>query len=251
MKKKSLGLSIVTTVGILAVITLPVAAVSADEPEPARVEEPTEVGEEAPETAVGSEARATDGAEPALGHGTQPTTAVTVSSGKVKKPRSLADLAGGLDLSSPQDDGNSTIVITNENLKTMGKGAVVSEGSNIGGSSSNADWFVPPSARGATPGDDEIKAARREVEKLEGQVEAINQAVTENQTANMYTGGGPQYRAPGVTDPLRDQQQNITKQLADARAKLSSMEKAAARAGKPGARPRSAPPRPSPANDGG
>ena len=127
----------------------------------------------------------------------------------------------------------------------------MSVGSNIGGSSSNPDWFVPPSARGATPGDNEIKAARREVERLEGQADAINQAVTENQTANMYTGGGPQYRAPGVSDPLRDQQQNVNKQLADARARLSSMEKAAAGAAKPGARPRSAPPRPSPANDGG
>jgi len=238
MNRKSLGLWTATTVWILAVVVLPALVSSAEEPETAQTEEPETARTQEP-TDMAETTSSSGEAQADLGTATASTTAVTVTSGTTRKPRSLADLAGGINLVTPQGEGSNSIVITNENLQEMGKGAVVSEGSNIGGSSVDTPMFVPFSTRTTAPSEDDIEAARRNVETLETQAGVLNQAVEENKSMNLYTGGGPQYRAPGQADPLRDQQSEINKQLSDARAKLSAMEKAAAKAGASGSSPAS------------
>lgn len=251
MKKKSLGLWIVTTAVISGVVMLPVAVASEEEPEPARSEETHVVDNDTIEATGKSDAPTSDDGGPMLGSAKKPAAAATGSSEAASRPRTLADLASGIDLNSPKDGKSESIVINNQNLQKMGKGAVVSQGSNIGGSSGETDWFVPPSRRGPAPAEEDLESARREVEMLESQAQALNKAVEENKTANMYTGGGPQYRAPGVSDPLLDQQRNVNDQLADARSKLSDMESAAAAGARSGAGPGSSPSEPSQSDDSG
>jgi hypothetical protein len=240
MRRMSRGLGLMSAVAACTMIALPLAALPSDEPQPTPSEETTAARVEASGTAAttseqGETATATTATENQPALGTKGQDGDHAATGR--KARSLADLASGIDLESPEGGSNASIVITNENLRSMGQGAVVSEGSNLGGSSSDDDLYVPAGTRGPVPTEKDIDGARHDVELLEAQADAVNQAADENQAANMYTGGGPQYRAPGVTDPLRDQQQKVDKELADARARLSAMEKAAAEAARRGISP--------------
>ncbi len=175
----------------------------------------------------------------------QPTPAPKAEASKTKRPKTLADLAGGLKLQQPEDQKQGGVVIDNANLKEMGEGAVISEGKNLAGTGRGGSPALGFGSKQG-PSDADLDRARQEVELLQAQLEAIDQATEENKAANLYSGMGPQYRPPGVTNPLQNQREDLKKRLEDAQGSYTTLEKqkadAARKSGsRPGAQPIPAP----------
>ena len=174
----------------------------------------------------------------------QPTPAPKAEATKTKRPKTLADLAGGIKLQQPESQKAGGVVIDNNNLKEMGEGAVISEGKNLSGSAQGGSRMPVLGTQGG-PSDSDLDKARQEVELLQAQLKAVNQATEENQAVNLYNGMGPQYRAPGQSDPLQNQRRDLEKKLEDAQGSYAAMEKEKAKAGrKGGSRPGTQPVRP-------
>ncbi|RLE17587.1 MAG: hypothetical protein DRJ65_22575 [Acidobacteria bacterium] len=159
----------------------------------------------------------------------QPTPAPKAETAKTKRPKSLADLAGGIKLQQPENSKEGGVVIDNSNLKEMGEGAVISEGKSLSGSAQGGSR-MPALGSEQGPSDADLDKARQEVELLQAQLKAVNQATEENQAVNLYNGMGPQYRAPGQSDPLQNQRRDLEKKLEDAQGSYTALEKQKAKA---------------------
>ncbi len=174
----------------------------------------------------------------------QPTPAPKAEAATTKRPKTLADLAGGIKLQQPDGQKQGGVVIDNANLKEMGEGAVISEGRNLAGSAQTGSR-MPALASKQGPSDADLDKARQEVELLQAQLKAVNQATEDNQAVNLYNGMGPQYRAPGQSDPLQDQRKDLEKRLEDAQGSYTALEKEKAKASRgSGSRPGTQPARP-------
>ena len=144
---------------------------------------------------------------------------------KTKRPKTLADLAGGIKLQQPDgEEKKEGVVIDNANLKAMGEGAVISEGKGLAGTAATGSLMPGPGGE-EVPSDADLDKARQDIELLQAQLEAIGKATEENKKANLYNGAGPQYRAPGVTDPLDNQRQDLEQKLEEAQGAFNAMEK--------------------------
>ncbi len=159
----------------------------------------------------------------------QPTPAPKAEAVKTKRPKTLADLAGGITLQQPDGQKQGGVVIDNANLKEMGEGAVISEGRSLAGSAKTGSR-TPVLGTQQGPSDADLDKARQEVELLQAQLKAVNQATEENQAVNLYNGMGPQYRAPGQSDPLQNQRRDLEKRLEDAQGSFTALEKEKAKA---------------------
>ncbi len=167
----------------------------------------------------------------------QPTPVPRAEASKTKRPKTLADLASGIKLQQPDGQKQGGVVIDNANLKEMGEGAVISEGRALTGSARTGSR-MPALASEQGPSDADLDKARQEVELLQAQLKAVNQATENNQAVNLYNGMGPQYRAPGQSDPLQDQRKDLEKRLEDAQGSFAALEKQKAGAArKSGSRP--------------
>lgn len=152
----------------------------------------------------------------------EPTKAVT------KRPKTLSDLAGGIKLQQPEGKKDGGVVIDNSNLKAMGAGAVVSEGkaSNVPGARIGSD----DEDAAEHPRDTrEMAQLRDKIKLLEEQMEVIGGVSKERQKTNMYTGAGPQYRPPGVADPIDTESKRIEGELRTAKMRLNGLERKAKR----------------------
>lgn len=174
----------------------------------------------------------------------EPTPSPVPTKAPVKRPKTLSDLAGGIKLQQSEEKKDGGVVIDNANLKAMGQGAIVSEGkassapvAGLGLGGQGADGSVEESQ--------EMTANRREIARLEMQMKALNDASGERQKANMYTGAGPQYRPPGVSDPLDTQMEKVQGELRAAKEKAKALERKARR------ERATNPPKPSPSESGG
>ncbi|MCD4750265.1 MAG: hypothetical protein K8R59_12915 [Thermoanaerobaculales bacterium] len=158
----------------------------------------------------------------------KPTPTPEPTPAEAMRPKSLADLASGIRLQPVEGEESDSVVITNENLKSMGEGAVISEGMPLGGT---PRLLSPISSRGGkAPGQGDIDGVKKEIENLQVQLSAINKTEVENQRVNIYNGSGPQYRPGGITDPLQNQRKEIERKISDVQSRLSEMGKATARA---------------------
>ena len=174
----------------------------------------------------------------------QPTPAPEAEASKTKRPKSLADLAGGIKLQQPEGQSEGGVVIDNANLKEMGEGAVISEGKSLAGSAMTGSR-TPVLGAQQGPSDADLDKARQEVELLQAQLKAVNQATEDNKAVNLYNGMGPQYRAGGQSDPLQDQRRDLEKKLEDAQGSYTALEKQKAKASREtGSRPGTQPVRP-------
>ncbi len=174
----------------------------------------------------------------------EPTPNPVPTKAPAKRPKTLSDLAGGIKLQQPEGKKDGGVVIDNANLKAMGQGAVISEGKV----SSAPVTGSGPGGEGVDAAVEESKemaAARREIARLEEQMKALDNASGERQKANMYTGAGPQYRPPGVSDPLDTQIKKVQGELQAAKEKAKALERKARR------ERATNPPRPSPSESGG
>jgi len=165
----------------------------------------------------------------ARGEDPKPTPSPEPAKVEAKRPKTLSDLAGGIQLQKPEGKKDGGVVIDNSNLKKMGEGAIVSQGKAVKGSSS----FRDPSTQ---QGSDEPQAEAQEVTRMREKIKALEQrkaalddAAKERKKTNMYTGAGPQYRPPGVEDPLDQQRKKIDHDLDVAEKNLKSAERKARR----------------------
>ncbi len=174
----------------------------------------------------------------------EPTPKPAATKAPAKRMKTLSDLAGGIKLQQSPEDKAGGVVIDNSNLKAMGQGAVVSEGKNLGGSAS----ALPSGNQGVddTPGESpEMDALHRKIQGLEQKLDALDDASKERDKVNMYTGAGPQYRPPGVSDPVDTQRKKIEADLQAAKERAQALERKAKRD-----RARF-PPQPAPSDSGG
>ncbi len=164
----------------------------------------------------------------------EPTQTPTPVPTKVpeKRPKTLSDLAGGIKLQQPEGENVSGVVIDNANLKAMGDGAVFSQGGSLSSSAPG------PGTKRSNSGSDtsmrtsgEMERLRGNVQNLEAQRKALDDAANERNKTNMYTGAGPQYRPPGVEDPLDLQREKVDRELDTAKKNLKAAERKARRKG--------------------
>ncbi|MCD4749241.1 MAG: hypothetical protein K8R59_07695 [Thermoanaerobaculales bacterium] len=162
----------------------------------------------------------------------EPTPSPAPTEVSVKRPKTLSDLARGFTLQQLEGKTDGGVVINNANLKAMGEGAVISEGKSLdssgpvrraGGLGSDSDASMKTSR--------EVEQLREKVRNFESQKKALDDAAKERDKTNMYTGAGPQYRAPGVADPVDLQRRKIDRELDIARKNLNAAERKAQRRG--------------------
>lgn len=158
----------------------------------------------------------------------EPTPSPVPTKVPAKRPKTLSDLAGGIKLQQSEEKKDGVVVIDNANLKAMGEGAVVSEGKASGAPVAGLGLGVE-GADDSAEASPELMAARREIQRLEEQLETLNDASGERQKANMYTGAGPQYRPPGVGDPLDTQIEKVQGELQAAKERAKALERKAKR----------------------
>jgi len=159
----------------------------------------------------------------ARGEDPEPTPKPEHAKAQPKRPKTLSDLAGGIKLQQEKDGSEGPVVIDNSNLKSMGRGGVVSEGGNL--MPSSTPGVSGARGQGSEEEDPKLKKARDEVDRLEEQKKALNKASEERKKVNMYTGAGPQYRPPNVSDPLDTQTKNLDNDLQAAQERLKALER--------------------------
>lgn len=159
----------------------------------------------------------------------EPTPSPVPTKAPVKRPKTLADLAGGIKLQQTEGTKEGAVVIDNANLKAMGEGAVVSEGKASGSAPIAGIGLGADDHEGSVEESPEVMAARREISRLKEQMETLQDASGERKKANMYTGAGPQYRPPGVGDPLDTQMEKVQGELEAAQERLKALERKARR----------------------
>ncbi len=159
----------------------------------------------------------------------QPTPSPEPTKVQAKRPKTLSDLAGGIQLQKPEGEKDGGVVIDNSNLKKMGEGAVVSQGKavrrspSVRGPSGRAETDEPQAES------QEVARMREKVQALEQRKAALDEAAEGRKKTNMYTGAGPQYRPPGVEDPLDQQRKRIEHDLDVAKKNLKGAERKARR----------------------
>ncbi len=159
----------------------------------------------------------------------EPTPKPAATKAPAKRVKTLSDLAGGIKLQQPPEEKAGGVVIDNSNLKAMGEGAVISEGKAMSSSVSRVPSSQPPDPDEPPTESREVTRFRDKVKGLEQQKKALDKAATDRNKTNMYTGAGPQYRPPGVEDPLDMQRQKVDRELDIAKKNLKGAERKARR----------------------
>lgn len=141
------------------------------------------------------------------------------------RPKTLSDLAGGIKLQQPEGDKKEGVVIDNANLKAMGEGSVVSQGKSLGHNEPTGMISGNEGSQPAVEESPEMAALNRQIQRLQEQLKALDEASEERKKTNMYTGAGPQYRPPGVGDPVDTQRKRVEGELQATREKVKALER--------------------------
>lgn len=144
------------------------------------------------------------------------------------KNQSLAGLASGISLDLPKGEGGS-IVISNDNLQSMGEGAIVTEAKNALDGTEDP-WEDRTRSDQSNQRRDEMDKVRKDMDRLRLQLDTIKATEEDYRAVNTFTGSGPQYRAPGQVDPLNAQKDRLQGEYDQAAARLKSLERAEAQA---------------------
>jgi hypothetical protein len=152
-------------------------------------------------------------------------------------PGSLAAAAAGILLQIGGEGDPGAVVITDQNLKSVGAGAAVSQGSTAG---------VQPGAQGVAPqaqvarapaGANDLAsrllAQQARVDELAAQLQSMDEQLAAPPTDPHYPkiDNAPQFRAPGVVDPARGQRDALAAVLEAERGKLEALRAEAAKGG--------------------
>jgi hypothetical protein len=154
-------------------------------------------------------------------------------------PGSLAAAAAGIRLQTGAEGDSGALVITDQNLKAVGAGAAVSQGSAA---------TVQPGAQGAAPQSGvaaapapanandlaaRLLAQQARVDELATKLQSMDEQLAAPPTDPHYPkiDTAPQFRAPGVIDPARGQRDALAAELEAERGKLEALRAEAAKGG--------------------
>jgi len=152
-------------------------------------------------------------------------------------PGSLAAAAAGIRLQQPDASATGALVISDQNLKSLGAGAAVSQGSGAtvaqgpeGGAPQGA---VAPAPAAANDLSAQLLAQQALVDDLAVKLQSMDAQLAAPPTDPHYPkfDTAPQFRAPGVVDSARGQRDALAAQLDGERTKLEDLRAQAATAG--------------------
>jgi hypothetical protein len=152
-------------------------------------------------------------------------------------PGSLAAAAAGIRLQTGGGGDSGALVITDQNLKAVGAGAAISQGSAVGvqpGAQVAAPQAqVAPAAAGANDLASRLMAQQARVDELAAQLQSMDEQLAAPPTDPHYPkiDNAPQFRAPGVVDPARGQRDALAAVLEAERGKLEALRAEAAKGG--------------------
>ena len=152
-------------------------------------------------------------------------------------PGSLAAAAAGIRLQTGGEGDSGALVITDQNLKAVGAGAAISQGSAVGvqpGAQVAAPQAqVAPAAAGANDLASRLMAQQARVDELAAQLQSMDEQLAAPPTDPHYPkiDNAPQFRAPGVVDPARGQRDALAAVLEAERGKLEALRAEAAKGG--------------------
>ena len=152
-------------------------------------------------------------------------------------PGSLAAAAAGIRLQTGGGGDSGALVITDQNLKAVGAGAAISQGSAVGvqpGAQVAAPQAqVAPAAAGANDLASRLMAQQARVDELAAQLQSMDEQLAAPPTDPHYPkiDNAPQFRAPGVIDPARGQRDALAAVLEEERGKLEALRAEAAKGG--------------------
>jgi hypothetical protein len=149
---------------------------------------------------------------------------------------SLAAAASKIKLQQPEGEGSGSLVITDQNVKSAGQGAAVSQGSGVATGAPPPAALTSgqrPAATDANAVADELQAQRVKVQNMEAQLADYDRQLAEPSTDPHYPkySDAPQFRSPGVVDPAKGKRDELARRLEEERGKLVELEKKAGQAG--------------------
>lgn len=152
-------------------------------------------------------------------------------------PGSLAAAAAGIRLQTGGEGDSGALVITDQNLKSVGAGATISQGSAVG--AQPGALVVAPQAQvapvpaGANDLALRLMAQQARVDELAAQLQSMDEQLAAPPTDPHYPkiDNAPQFRAPGVVDPARGQRDALAAVLDEERGKLEALRAEAAKGG--------------------
>lgn len=155
-------------------------------------------------------------------------------------PGSLAAAAAGLKLQGSETGGDA-LVITDQNLRSSGAGASLSQGGGAttgpatGPKAAAAPATGAVSAAPAAASDlaGQLLAQQAKVDELEARLAMMDQKLAEPSPDPRYPkyNNAPQFRAPGVVDPAQGERDAVAAELEAARARLSELKAQGDKAG--------------------
>jgi len=155
-------------------------------------------------------------------------------------PGSLAAAAAGLKLQGADGTGGGGLVISDQNLRSKGAGASLSQGG--GTTTGRSTPSEPDSATAEVPAiapaaandlASQLLAQQAKVDELEVKLAAMDKQLAEPSADPRYpkTNFSPQLRAPGVVDPAQAERDATAAELDSARARLAELQAQGAKAG--------------------
>lgn len=155
-------------------------------------------------------------------------------------PGSLAAAAAGLKLQGAGAGGEGALVISDQNLKSKGAGASLSQGGGATVAPSQGSERAPVAAQAGTAAPatatdlaSQLLAQQAKVDELEVRLAAMDQKLAEPSTDPRYPkySDAPQFRAPGVVDPAQGERDATAAELEAARARLAELQAQGDKAG--------------------
>ncbi len=152
-------------------------------------------------------------------------------------PGSLAAAAAGIRLQTGGEGDSGALVITDQNLKSVGAGATISQGSAVGAQPgalvAAPQAQVAPVPAGANDLALRLMAQQARVDELAAQLQSMDEQLAAPPTDPHYPkiDNAPQFRAPGVVDPARGQRDALAAVLDEERGKLEALRAEAAKGG--------------------
>lgn len=152
-------------------------------------------------------------------------------------PGSLAAAAAGIRLQTGGEGDSGALVITDQNLKSVGAGATISQGSAVG-AQPGALVAAPQAQVASVPAGANdlalrLMAQQARVDELAAQLQSMDEQLAAPPTDPHYPkiDNAPQFRAPGVVDPARGQRDALAAVLDEERGKLEALRAEAAKGG--------------------
>ena len=144
--------------------------------------------------------------------------------------RSLSDFAASTRLQRPEGSESEPLVISNETLGELGKGAILSEGVAVNPTTPGMGKGFGEQQRLEREWQQRLQEQQLRIQDLEDRLASVDGKVDDYQGAGLYFSSA-HYRPGGVQDPVESFRTDLQKQLATEQQKLDSLSQQARKDG--------------------